>query len=285
MVRERNQSLLRDKIYIEVCCSEGVDFHSHDFLEIAYVTKGPILHVMNTEKETLSEGDYFLMDYGAVHKYQRAGPDGISVINCLFYPAFLDSTLAHCRSFQEMADNYLIGFRGGRSRRVANRIYHDRDGTILSVLRRLDREYEQKETGYLEIMRAGLVEFIVRMMRCSGESTDDKRLERTTSYQMMRYADEHFMNPSLLKEICCHMNFSMSYLSRRFYEETGTHFMEYLQKVRMEQSCRLLANTEKKIIEIAQLCGYSDIKFFNQIFRRHMNITPREYRKLTKGMN
>jgi YesN/AraC family two-component response regulator len=60
----------------------------------------------------------------------------------------------------------------------------------------------------------------------------------------------------------------------------GMSFNEYLQKKRIEQSCRLISNTEKKITEIAEIVGYRDVKFFNQIFKKHLKMTPREFKKI-----
>ena len=49
--------------------------------------------------------------------------------------------------------------------------------------------------------------------------------------------------------------------------------------MRIEHSCRILANTDKKVIDAAQLVGYDDIKFFGSVFKRFMNMTPSEYRR------
>ena len=55
---------------------------------------------------------------------------------------------------------------------------------------------------------------------------------------------------------------------------------EYVQNVRIEKSCELLEDSDLRVVEIARRVGYEDIKFFNQIFKRRMQISPREYRKI-----
>jgi YesN/AraC family two-component response regulator len=60
-------------------------------------------------------------------------------------------------------------------------------------------------------------------------------------------------------------------------------FSSYLQKVRINNACRLLANTNNKIEEIAHFVGYSDTKFFNSIFKKVLGSTPREYRNKIKN--
>ena len=77
---------------------------------------------------------------------------------------------------------------------------------------------------------------------------------------------EPMLQKDILKSISEELNYSTSYLSRRFKKNMEISFSEYVQKLRIEQSMCLLGNTDKKITEIATICGYSDMKFFNSIF-------------------
>ena len=54
---------------------------------------------------------------------------------------------------------------------------------------------------------------------------------------------------------------------------------EYLQKIRIEKCCELLAGSEMSIQEIAHSVGYEDAKFFQQVFKRMVKMSPREYRR------
>ncbi len=56
------------------------------------------------------------------------------------------------------------------------------------------------------------------------------------------------------------LHFSVSYLSNRFRKETGTAYTAFLQQVRIENACRLLANTDRPVTEVAALCGYNPRK-------------------------
>lgn len=59
-------------------------------------------------------------------------------------------------------------------------------------------------------------------------------------------------------------------------------FLEQLQKLRIAQSCHLLATTDMKISQIAAYVGYDDIKFFNKLFKDKLDLTPREFRNLQR---
>ena len=56
-------------------------------------------------------------------------------------------------------------------------------------------------------------------------------------------------------------------------------YSEYLQKIRISRALILLTQTDLKINEISAKCGYGDIKFFGEVFKRKTGLSPREYRR------
>ena len=103
--------------------------------------------------------------------------------------------------------------------------------------------------------------------------------------QLMEYIDENFAETENLGDLCKKLNFTLPYVSRRFKSDTGFTYNQFLQKTRIEQSCRLLLETNTPIIEIAQRVGYNDIKFFGKIFKQNTKMTPSEFRKNTKSLD
>jgi len=53
--------------------------------------------------------------------------------------------------------------------------------------------------------------------------------------------------------------------------------MEYLQRVRIEAAKKLLENTRESVESVALQCGYEDISFFRKVFRRQVDMSPKEY--------
>jgi AraC-like DNA-binding protein len=85
------------------------------------------------------------------------------------------------------------------------------------------------------------------------------------------YINSSYRGRRVLDGFCRQYHFTPQYISRIFKQETGVTVREYLQKVRMEKCCELLAGSDMPISEIAQAAGYSDIKFFNEF----LSIIPR----------
>lgn len=62
-------------------------------------------------------------------------------------------------------------------------------------------------------------------------------------------------------------------------------FLEVVNELRIDQACRLLAESNRTISEIAFECGYETLSHFNSKFRTFMNMTPSKYRRSLAGVS
>ncbi|NRF93749.1 response regulator [Paenibacillus frigoriresistens] len=93
------------------------------------------------------------------------------------------------------------------------------------------------------------------------------------------YMKEHYAKESLsLNEVCSQVFMSSSYFSLLFKQYSGVTFVDYLTQYRLEKAKELLGMTQLKTCDIALRIGYNDPKYFNVIFKRHIGMTPKEYR-------
>ncbi len=83
-----------------------------------------------------------------------------------------------------------------------------------------------------------------------------------------------------LEELAKNAGFSYTYFSYLFKKETGKTLTEYIQMVRIETAKKLLVEKERNVSEVAELVGYSDIKFFTKQFKKALGVSPNEYRKM-----
>ncbi len=77
-------------------------------------------------------------------------------------------------------------------------------------------------------------------------------------------------------------NVNSSYLSRKFKQECGESFIEYLAKLRLQKAIILLKNSDKRSYEIADEIGISDPHYFSIFFKKKMNMSISEYKKTLK---
>jgi len=84
-----------------------------------------------------------------------------------------------------------------------------------------------------------------------------------------------------LQKVAAEVALSHYYFSHIFKDELKITFIEYLTKVRMEASAKLLKNRNLNVNQIAYAVGYQDPNYFSKVFKRHMKTAPIEYRNNT----
>lgn len=106
-----------------------------------------------------------------------------------------------------------------------------------------------------------------------------QRQKRKLIEDIMIYVEQNLEQKLTLKEVAARFDFTPNYLGYLFKEETGEHFSEYLNSLKIRRICQLLCDPTLKIYEIAERMGYKNILYFNRQFKQVMEMTPGEYRK------
>lgn len=92
------------------------------------------------------------------------------------------------------------------------------------------------------------------------------------------YISQNFNKSITLEDVATRVHLHPSYFSTIFKQSTGSSFKEYLNLVRIEESKRLLANTDFSIIDIAISVGFEDQSYFSKVFKKFTGMTPKQFR-------
>jgi AraC-like DNA-binding protein len=282
MPQSSHDTLLRS-VYLDenkLCVMRDIStysrLHDHEFLELAYVLHGSAEHQMGTQTSTIREGDFLMVDLGSLHGYR--GGQELEIINCLFAPEYVDRALVNCPSLQAVLSTSLRQFGGDTlGDGPADCIMHDTDGTIRPLMEAMLREYEQKQPGYLEIVRCHLIEILVHAVRMhpTGTTAHCHPVVAAIADELQAACEQPFSLDALGRRY----GYTPQYISSLFHQETGVSLTSYLQRLRVEKACQLLVHTSDTIAAVARLVGYDDAKHFTELFRRYMGMSPRELRK------
>ena len=94
----------------------------------------------------------------------------------------------------------------------------------------------------------------------------------------IRYISQNFSRNLTLDEVADHVHLNPAYFSTLFKQSIGSSFKEYLNMVRIEESKRLLSNTDYSIIDISLATGFEDQSYFSKVFKKYTGLTPKQYR-------
>lgn len=95
---------------------------------------------------------------------------------------------------------------------------------------------------------------------------------------MLGFIHEYYASDILLKKIAASAAISERECLRCFHRTIGFSPMQYVEKFRISVASRLLVSTNQSITEISQECGFDSPSYFSLIFKKHIQMTPKEYR-------
>jgi AraC-like DNA-binding protein/ligand-binding sensor protein len=102
--------------------------------------------------------------------------------------------------------------------------------------------------------------------------------ERAEIDRAKEYILVHFREPLSLGDVARRAYLSPAYFSHVFHKTTAARFSEFLQRVRIAESAKLLRTTQKSVTEIACSVGFNNVSHFNRVFRKFAGCSPSQYR-------
>ena len=265
----------------------SVEPHSHAFIEIFYILDGKIDHTFNGISSTLSTGDFALIDNGSVHHFTKFKDENCSVINILFYPSFIDMSLSNSDGFKDILCSRELQNSNNKSSNAIpsdlaiNQVYHEDNNTIKNLILNMQHEFFSCEFEYLKILKFLLITLLTYILRhMLANSITGKNA--TPIDNAIAFIHNNYYRNITLSELSEISHYSPQHFCRKFKATTGYSFSEYLQKTRIDYSCRLLQHTNMKITEIANAVGYNDLQHYELLFRKYIDRSPSEHRKFFK---
>ena len=65
-----------------------------------------------------------------------------------------------------------------------------------------------------------------------------------------------------------------------FFRRVNPPAIRYVKQYRIQQAAKLLLASQRKIADIASVCGFQDMSYFTKSFREEKGCTPTQYRQL-----
>ena len=172
--------------------------HAHDFLEISYVASGKGIHILGNKKYNVAKGDLFVINYNVAHEFRsiKGSDDKLIIYNCVFKPEFLDYTLINCKDFKDIAYHFLFNSLFPQESKFINdiKLIGKDCADIQQLYIKMYDEYENRNSGYIEILRAYLIELLVTIFRKYKEAGASKG----------HHQSEH-RKKELIEEALCYM--------------------------------------------------------------------------------
>ncbi|HEX2533330.1 MAG TPA: AraC family transcriptional regulator [Chitinophagaceae bacterium] len=109
--------------------------------------------------------------------------------------------------------------------------------------------------------------------------------ERDRMSTVLDYVLQHFAEDIRLKEVAERVNMAENSFSRYFTQRTRKTFIRFLNEVRLNHACTLLAENGMNVAQVCFECGFNNLSNFNRQFKKTYGVHPLGYRRqlLEKG--
>ena len=251
---------IANPIHFELQKKLGVVPHFHKEIELIYVEKGSAVALADNKKYKLQKDDLFIAFPNQIHCYEKCVEGS--------YLAFIISPSVFFGTEKLFKTNLPEG----------NKLSFKND----AELKRLFRSVMKTKSKYSTLEQSGYLNLAMNIILPKLRLSPQKEGGTLTLHRVAEYCGEHFTEEISLGSVADALGLSKYYISRLFNNNLGISFSDFVNSLRIEYACRLIASTDKKIADISLDAGFSTIRSFNRAFSDIMKMTPHAYRNSLK---
>lgn len=113
------------------------------------------------------------------------------------------------------------------------------------------------------------------------ENPQERQGRTEVADRMLEYIACNYQKKIVMREVADSLNYSETFLNKKFKEAMGVTFIEYLNRYRIQKALELMQSDGRiRDYEVAWRCGFSDEKYFRNVFKKYIGCSPKEYTNL-----
>lgn len=255
-----------------------VSSHWHEHFELIKIVQGPVQLQIDQHSFIAETGEIYFINSCQIHSV-TSSPG----INCVIQGMVFDKALLY--SLENLEIRHLLTLFL-RSNKVANRYAqtHPLWTELNDEMEKAYLEHTHAQVGYEYSILSCLFRIIVPMLRLyQQELTSNPPYQYANQYMRLKpaidFMEEHLAEKVYMESVCKKVNMNLYYFSSLFKKVFGLPPVQYLIQLRIDHAKRLLLDEERSISEIAELCGFCNINYFDKVFKEKSGFTPMDFRK------
>ncbi len=252
--------------------------HWHDELEIVYVDEGEFEENINFEEYHVRQGDVIIIKPKTIHSFRQ-----YDNLKARFRTMIFDLSLVTGNNTDACSVKYFKPFieNSYNSPIIISQDsphYQELKTVLLSLI---DTYFRKEEYFELKLKSELYVMFHILFKDIFTLSSSETDITDSTSKNIkiiLDYIRENYMNPITIDELADKVNLSKHYFMRFFKKYMGMTCIEYINDYRLNIAANQLLTTRTQITDISVSIGITNLSYFNRIFKKKFNMTPKEYR-------
>ena len=278
MLEEKAGYLKDFPINIRVLHIENYPLHYHFDPEFIYVLKGFVTLKCGSSIYKMQQGDIFVVNESEVHGIYHCSTDNVVLMLQV-------NTAYFSKMFPALKNSVYRTL--SKDRNDENLIY------LRSQLLHVAFNYLKRSPGY-KMEDTNLMVDVINFMDkyfatfyFEGQTVMQKKYEKPDRTErlgrIISYIYKHHYENITLKDLAEMEYLSEYYISHLITSGTGLNFRELLAFARVEESEKLLLQSNEKVSAIAKKSGFSTTAYYVKFFKKWYMCEPDEYRRSYAG--
>ena len=257
----------------------GMDnIHFHNYLEVGYCYYGNGSVQFADKELPYHDGTLTFIPKNIPHRTCPAPEEYTKKQKWEYF--FIDVDLILKRIFAEAPEKYMK-MKKNLSQDVF--VLDDSENTApMSLLQMIKEEVQEKKSHYIYATFSLAFNFLLYFDRLKHtDSMENISGSDTMNYvrEVINYMELHYMENVKSKDLARSCGLSETHMRRIFSEYVNMPPAEYLNVVRINKACEMLAHESDSIEKIAHSVGYPVLSTFLRNFRKVTELSPSEFRK------
>lgn len=236
--------------------------HDHEFSEIAIVSQGGGVHVVNDRLTRVCAGSVLYLRPNDCHAFTEV--QDLYLTNVIYrLPSSSPALLAAQNAYAANTADWQIGSQTRQQ--------------VMPILAQLAADFSAP-APVLACYREGLFLQLMALLWQARYCPQPERNNEENARQLINFVRGNFTEPMDWLELAAQFSLAPRTLHRKVKEQTGMTPQRYLNSLRLDYAAGQLRHTTTSITDIAFASGFDDSNYFSTLFRQEFGCSPREYR-------
>ncbi|SDP36957.1 helix-turn-helix domain-containing protein [Clostridium gasigenes] len=249
--------------------------HWHNSIEILYVLKGSININIDTDSFEIKEKELEIVNVDEAHRIYSNEDNKVLIFH--IDPYFFE------KYYKDINNIFFYANSTDDDAQESEEYYE-----LKAFLARILCETVQKSEDYDQEVESLLVHLLYHLINnfhyltYEQEALKEKTEQLARYHRISKYIFNNYNNNITLQDIAKKEFLSPQYLSHEIKYATGKSFTDLINITRVEESVKLLLDSDLSISDISDVVGFSHIRYLNKNFKIYYDCTPLQYRKKNK---
>lgn len=243
--------------------------HFHDSYEFYYLLSGTRQFFINDATYLVKAGSIAMIQPQILHKTMDTGEQHSGIL-VNFKPSFLP--------FDNLEEIFRYTFEAIHIVPLSYTLQNRLDDLYNTIIKEAHTQAIGCEAHIQSLFLQILIE-VARYIQVLPENNHAHASVNEKINEITNYIKTNYFSAITLESLSDHFYISRYYLSHIFKKATGFTIFEYIHSIRIVEAQKLLRETDKKVIEIAELVGFNNMSNFGKVFKTITKQSPLSYRK------